>query len=46
MTKLVTWAFALTMLAGAAAFADETCCGDPACCASGCCGKPCCNPAK
>jgi hypothetical protein len=35
MMKLMTWAFALTLLAGSAVFAAG-CCDDPACCAAGC----------
>lgn len=36
MMKLMTWAFALTLLASSAVFAAD-CCDDPACCAAGCC---------
>ena len=35
MTKLFSWALALSMIAGTAAIAAD-CCGDPACCAAGC----------
>jgi len=42
MTRLLTWAFALTLLAGSA-FAGKACCCDPECCVDMSCDMPCCK---
>lgn len=42
MTRIMTWAFALVMLAGGAAFAAAGC-DNPACCQDHSCNMPCCK---
>jgi hypothetical protein len=37
MKRLMTWAFALSLFAGAAFAQAAACCDDPACCAASCC---------
>lgn len=43
MKKLMIWAIALGLLAGATVYAAEECCCTPACCTDGKCPMPCCK---